>query len=361
VASELLRENPDLSLVVKHFPFCSACNEHAARTIHPNACWAARAAETAALLGGTEGFERMHAWLFERKGSFTDATFPDDLRALGFDPAEFISMMTSQETLELVRGDTDDARALGVYFTPMIFVNGHEHTWYYGDETSLGQAVVAARGGRSAIPASIEEKLVADWSGRPMRPAPPADGRRMLGDGRVEIVVFGEYGTEPTRQLDAAVRSMIDAGRPVRYLFRHYPIDDGCNELAERFGTQNTGACLDARIVEATELVVGHEARWSLHSKLMLPSTKGSDRKELLLELGLPAREILAAAGSDPRVRERVRGDIDEKVRIWRMHAPILMVDRRFVPRWQHDDVSPERLLELVLDTLPNSPTKDDA
>ena len=349
-ASELLASNPDLSLVVKHFPFCTACNDHTTRTVHPNACWAARAAETAAILGGPSGFERMHAWLFENKGSFTDASFPDDLRSLGFDPAAFIGIMTSEETLGRVRSDTDDASRLGVYFTPMIFVNGHEYTWYYGGSGSLAAAVAAGRGRPARIPPTIREKLVEDWAVQPQRTLVGDDGRQPLGSGPIEVVVFGDYRSEPTRMLDEAVRGLVATNDELSYRFRHDPIDPECSERAERFTTTNPGACLDARIVEAVEISAGPEARWALHERLMV-SAATDDRVGLLGELGLDAGAIMELAGTDPVIRKRLQEDIAEKGRVWRMHAPIVLIDGRFVPRWQHDLHPAREVLGMIIDS----------
>ena len=349
--ARLLDEQPDVSLVVKHFPFCAACNAHTARTVHPNACWAARAAEAAAILGGMEGFERMHAWLFENKGSFTDATFPDDLRALGFEPGEFIRTMTSDETLSRVRGDTDDARDLGVFFTPMVFINGVEYTWYYAGNGTIEAAITAARNRPRRLPMTAVEKLVEDWSNQRRRTLSGTDERTPLGSGPVEVTVFGDYHSEATVKLDKAVRSLIDEGRTVSYHYRHYPIDPACNELAERYGQVNAGACDDARLVEATELLHGPERRWSLHERL-IEAGPNVDRSIILAELDLDEAELRSVASSERRIEARLSRDVSEKMAVWRMHAPILLIDGRFVPRWQHDDIEPAPLIARMLDTI---------
>ena len=37
----------DVSITMRHFPFCTDCNKHIDKTRHANACYAARAAEAA--------------------------------------------------------------------------------------------------------------------------------------------------------------------------------------------------------------------------------------------------------------------------------------------------------------------------
>src|SRR6185295_4441596 len=43
---ELLKTRKDVSISIKHFPFCPDCNRHTPM-MQPNGCWAARAAEAA--------------------------------------------------------------------------------------------------------------------------------------------------------------------------------------------------------------------------------------------------------------------------------------------------------------------------
>ncbi|MDG2032287.1 MAG: DsbA family protein [Phycisphaerales bacterium] len=354
--NRILESADDVSLTIKHFPFCAACNEHTGgKTMHPNACWAARASEAAAMLGGPEGFHRMHDWLFLNRGSFTDADFPDALRSLGFEPSEFIALMTSEQTLDRVRAHTDDAKALGVYFTPMVFVNGHEYTWYYGDEGSLRQAIDAGRVQSPQAPPGFKEKLVEDWAARPRVEPESLVGRSPLGEGRVEVVVFGDYRSEPARSLDAAVRGLIEEGRDVRYHFRHFPIDPDCNEHASGYSSTNQGSCDDARLVEAVELLEGPDARWRFHEALM--TEDGSTSRAVMLEkLGLDVDAIRSLAQDDPGIQATISDDSARKMSIWRMHAPILLVDGRFVPRWQHDDVEPGSLLVDMLEEVRAEP-----
>ena len=93
---EVLDEYKDtgkLSFSAKHFPMSNSCNRYlGSNNMHPNACWAARAAETAGRLRGNEGFMEMHRWLFARKGSFTDAELRQGLVELGYEPNEFITI-----------------------------------------------------------------------------------------------------------------------------------------------------------------------------------------------------------------------------------------------------------------------------
>ena len=140
-AENILRQRDDVSFAIKHYPFCPDCNQSVKANRHPNACWAARAAEAARILQGDEGLEKMHNWLFKNSGSFTQASFSNSLRQLGFDPTVFIKTMNLPRTLEDVRADAVDGFELGIYFTPMIFINGVEYKWYLGSVGSLAKTI----------------------------------------------------------------------------------------------------------------------------------------------------------------------------------------------------------------------------
>lgn len=114
----------DVSLSVRHFPFCTDCNEHVERTGHPMACRAAIAAEAAGITGGAEAFWQMHDWLFDRGGQFTDDELLQFVGEAGIDEAIFRKALASDETLAKVRADADAADAAGLKFTPMVFING---------------------------------------------------------------------------------------------------------------------------------------------------------------------------------------------------------------------------------------------
>jgi protein-disulfide isomerase/uncharacterized membrane protein len=124
---EVMAGGGDVSLTVKHFPMCNACNDAiGAQNLHPNACWAARAAEAAGTLKGDAGFFTMCGWLFERSGAFTDAELRAALPELGFEPAAFVRTMHEGSTEALVKSDIRDAIGLGIRSTPLVFVDGVE-------------------------------------------------------------------------------------------------------------------------------------------------------------------------------------------------------------------------------------------
>jgi protein-disulfide isomerase len=114
----------DVAISVRHFPFCTDCNPHVDKTRHPNACRAALAAEAAGQVGGADAFWKMHDWLFERRGEFTDDELHQTVQSLRLDLDAFLEAMQDEKTLDLIRSDADAADAAGLQFTPMVFING---------------------------------------------------------------------------------------------------------------------------------------------------------------------------------------------------------------------------------------------
>ena len=146
-----LRGRDDVSLTRLHFPLCGDCNPSVRRAgTHGNACQAALAAEAAGILGGTDGFWRVNAWLVERRGEFTRADLTAALPALGFaDAAKFLATMDGPEAHRRVDGDIERGIERGITGTPAVFINGVQLQGT-GAENALQRAVSAAAGERGA-------------------------------------------------------------------------------------------------------------------------------------------------------------------------------------------------------------------
>lgn len=117
----LMRRHPDVSLVFRHFPLDATCNSHVARTLHPDACLAACAAECA----GSQGrFWEYHDVLFENH----DDLARDDLfrfaRDIQLDLPAFRSCLDDPATRARVGADIEAGARVGVTSTPTLFLGG---------------------------------------------------------------------------------------------------------------------------------------------------------------------------------------------------------------------------------------------
>jgi protein-disulfide isomerase/uncharacterized membrane protein len=341
-AMSLVESRKDVSLSVKHFPMNSLCNPQAPN-LHPNACWAARAAETAGILRGNGGFWAMHRWLFSQKGSFTDASLPPALQQLGYDAQQFIQTMQSQQTLDVVKADIQEAYDLGLHFTPMIFVNGVELRGFIGNSNALVNAVNALAASNpppgSASqdqPPRAVQKYVDDWAAGSVRNIPPRSNPHALGpaNAKVQIIVWSDYQQPLTAELDRLIREQIKAGRDIRYEFRHYPFDQSCNSGVAQ--TVHPFGCMASRAAEVAGALGGNDAYWKMHDWLLAHQVALND--DLLREAaqsagGDPA--ALLARMNDPAIATIVIQDAQLGRDLVVQGIPTLYVNGKWAPRWK--------------------------
>lgn len=345
----VIKATPDASLSIRHFPMCTACNPHAL-DLHPNACWAARAAEAASIVGGDAAFWRMHTWLFARKGGFTDAELAAGLAELGFDRLAFATAMHSDETLKRVREDIELGMRYGLESTPMIFVNGVELRGYSAPN-ALERALAAVREGPASTaadqPPPARERFLAEWRTAP-RVTMPYDSRpHVLGksDAPVSVVVFGDYQEAYTCEVDILLRSIALANPRVSYSFRCFPANKACNNKIDR--DINPLACMAAFAAEAAGDLQGEDGFWSLHDWIMTHREMFNDSTVTTAaeELGMMRDEFWKAIGK-PEIQFWTGDDVRAASELGLTQIPLIFVDGRRVGRWKSGD---ENLLPAMI------------
>ncbi len=347
---QLMAERTDMSVSIKYFPFNRECNPLVGKDLHPNACWAARAAEAAGMLWGTEGFWKMHRWLMERKGSFETADeLHAGIRSLGYDPANFVQTMSSPETLRRIQEDCQEADALGLHFTPMIFINGVElKGWYAEDAVKRAVAELAATNPPPRSPADDHpplalEKYISDWRDQPVRQLPPDTHAWWLGpeQARNVIVLWGDYQEPYTAEADKIIRSFLAGRGDIRYCFRHCPFNSDCNpNIQER---RHPNACRASAAAEAAGQLGGNAAYWKMHAWLMENQAQFSNEAVAAVAVlaGLDPDAVLARMDSES-VREAIAEDVraGKQLPVLRfgappgLHAiPSVFINGKYVPR----------------------------
>ncbi|MET9248499.1 Na+/H+ antiporter NhaA [Nonomuraea sp. NPDC003709] len=123
VLEEILRKNPDVRMVFRHYPI---------RTLHPRAASAAIVSEAAADQGR---FWEMHDILYDNQRFLTDADLEHYAAELGIDPWSDVPGHAARIALH-----EESGRDGGVRGTPTLFLNGVR---YQGrlDEGSISKAV----------------------------------------------------------------------------------------------------------------------------------------------------------------------------------------------------------------------------
>lgn len=353
---QILSQRKDVSFSVKHFPFCTDCNPTPALpNSHPNACWAARAAEAAGILGGNDGFWRMHHWLFDRGGAFTDAEIRAALPGLGFDTERFIAEMTGPETLARIQPDIAEARSLGLMRTPMIFINGVELDGWTAAPNALIVAVntLAAANPEPATaesdrPPRAGDKYVMDWRKKVAMAWPGRKRSWATGPAtaQAKIQVFGDLLEPNTAEVDRILRNAAAGREDVSYEFRYYPFDQSCNPNLPR--TVFPGGCRAARAAEAAGQLGGAPAYWAMHEWIMNNQQAVTDAnlRAQAQKIGLDPDTFIGRIDS-PDVSEVVTNDANIGYRIGIPSIPRIFINGKLVEFWKAPgDFVLERIVE---------------
>ncbi len=349
----LMKSTPNMSVIIKNFPMCTDCNAKAPN-MHGNACWAARAALTAGMIRGDDGFWQMHEWLFSQHGSFTDQSLPQALTNMGYDPSMFTTLMQTEEPLAEVKKDVDEGYALGIFYTPMIFINGVELKGWNAPQ-ALTRAVTAVLAANPALadpsadhPPMALEKYMADWRERPVQPIPESITKRAIGKANapVTVVVFGDYQEEGTREVDGLLRLFAtgpDYG--MRYAFANFPVDQSCNPYTEV--TKFAGGCRCSLAAEAADVMAGPDAFWKVHNWIMASKGVFTD-KALEAEAqfdGLDPAMLKEAMGNSA-TKAKVVADAAAGKSLGIQSIPMVFINGKYVPRWKLEN---ENLLPRMI------------
>lgn len=119
------KKHPKLTVVFKHYPLSSQCNDYMTFDKHPQSCEAAYAAVAAKNQGE---FWRYHDAIFASTQPFKSETFRDLARNLGLDMVKFEDDLADPATNIKVKIDVLLGKSLGVDGTPTLFLNGKKLT-----------------------------------------------------------------------------------------------------------------------------------------------------------------------------------------------------------------------------------------
>lgn len=356
----------DVSLSIKHFPMCADCNPNFKdHNLHPNSCWAARCAEAAGILGGNAGFWEMHDWLFANSGSFTDSTLPSAVQQMGYDYGEFKQVMMSETTLDLVKSDIKEATWLGLHFTPMVFINGIEVQGVFARNgvVRAAEMVLSQKPERMGPefddPQPGSAKCVSDWMAQPARPLPSDRNSWAMGpdNAKLKIDIYADYQEPGSKECDAAIRTWLKDKPDVRYNFRHFPVDESCNDVTSR--TIFPKSCIGHRAAEAAGQLGGTDAYWKMHAYIYdhVKDLSVNGVVQEAASIGLDADKFKAKMNS-PEVKAAIMEDArgakptkDTKsmaqILLYRGGIPTVYINGKVVPRWKLRD---EIVITKILD-----------
>jgi predicted DsbA family dithiol-disulfide isomerase len=114
----------NLAVCIRHFPLCAHCNKGIKETLHPGACRAAYAAESARHLRGDLAFKFVHGLLFANRKQLSDPVYRYVAGQIGIEPDRFLVQMEDPVIHQVVQDDIALGRGLGVNGTPTMFLDG---------------------------------------------------------------------------------------------------------------------------------------------------------------------------------------------------------------------------------------------
>lgn len=365
----LLKEKPYISFSHKHWAFCHTCNKYYTpengKDMHPNSCFAAQAAEAAGKLKGNAGFWKMHFWMFEHMnngapapGSFTQPELNAFLAEQGYDAAEFMKLATDPNSplLANVKADIDEAQTAGIFFTPMIFVNGREFRGW-GAVDGLKRYIEALEKTNPPVadaagdqPVGKLEKQIEDW-----RSAPKANLSRNpipsypMGpeNAKVRIVMYGDYRDQWTPLMWAELMRVTKLRADVSIEFRPRPVKETCNVIGPVPDT--LPACWMSRAVESAGRIGGVTAFWKMHDWLM---QQGDKFDAAMLPDGAKAAGLDPAALKADMMRDDMMNILISNYKTFSRAGgrgvPCVYINDRCVWRWTLDDNTP--ILDKIID-----------
>jgi protein-disulfide isomerase len=254
--------------------------------------------------------------------------------------------MGSDETLSLIHADVERAYALGLHYTPMIFINGVELRGWNATNalrrtvTQVAASSPAPASSGSDQPVLAAEKFVEDWEEQVVKRLPADSNELSFGPAAgaaAEVVVWGDYQETNTVSLDREVRAALAANPNIRYVFRHFPVDRDCNfTLPDELPPESVHdqACWGSQLVEAAGFLGGAQAHRRAHEWTMenQDALARNDVGAAARSLGLDADELTAEMTSD-RVRRAIDNDCQMAGRMGVRAIPLVFVNGKNVPR----------------------------
>lgn len=344
--SKLLAAARDVSLSVRHFPFCKDCNPMVPTTMHADGCRAALAAEAAGSIGGPAAFEKLHRWLIT-PGNAAKST-AEYAAAAGLSASALEAAMNDPKVAAAIADDVAAAAKVGLNQTPMVFVNNVElRAWSVPG--ALARAIEAARAAPASTdaPPDASARAISLWRDSAAIPLPTP--RRSMGPANspVRVTVLGSYQDDRTAEIDAILRERATKGS-IRYSYLHYPPDRSCNPQLPR--TVHPMACRFAQTAEAIGLAKGDDAFWVVHEWIFAHRRDYTDAslRQLLAEQGWPDTPLRSEAA-----QAAVAADITTGQSVGVRELPMILINDRPVPQWRIGD---RLLLPELLDAAAAAP-----
>lgn len=190
--------------------------------------------------------------------------------------------------------------------------------------------------------------------------SPPVElqfGERALARGEasapLQIVIFTDFECQYCRRFHRAIKPVLDKyeGR-FRLIYKHYPFSAECNPALQGQKMNHPHACRLAEMAQALGAMgrfwPAGEELYEIQTENLNPALTGLAQKA-----GIDFREWVGHL-SDPAVREQVKADITEGLRLRVVEVPTIYVNGRALKSIKPANV--EKVLQAALEKNPPAP-----
>jgi protein-disulfide isomerase len=311
----------------------------------------------------------MHNWLFENHGVFrTTQELAAGLSQFGWNVDEFVQEMSrdpwvdpnhpdvvypNRKYVEIVRADAQEGIDLGLFYTPMMFVNGVQIRGFRTPNV-LTRAVEALERqnpppgeATQDWPSSKRDKYIGDYFSNAVTVRYGdlgRDGFRAVegpADAPVEIQTFMSYRSSFAADLQKTVDECM-ARHPgkVRVVYRHYPVTKAANPKVLAGYDDGDITYTMAKAVEAVGQLKGAEAfvkmhRWTLAHQ---DDWKLDDFVAQAQTLGIDPTELRAKIES-PLVQQAIQSDVEWLTRARLGAKAAVFINNKHVYNWNTDNL----------------------
>ncbi|MGP1347040.1 MAG: thioredoxin domain-containing protein [Phycisphaerales bacterium] len=350
----------------KQFPFNIECNPYTPRTLHDNACWAARVAEIAGMIGGDEAFYKMHDWLYEVDGRFISTQdLQKGVAAAGLQWSDFSAILNDPQQMEIVNQriaeDVDEGVALGLSLTPMVFINGVEMRGIRARNAIANTVAAAIRADPPALgfdadtPIPATERAIELFL-EDMPQQIPASAHQFASGPlvpNIDIQIWGSHAREDFREALAQIQSVAERRGDISITLRHYPLDPACNPHMS--GGPPNDECEIARLLDAVGIVAGAEAHWRLADWLMANAERYTLETALahLRSSDIDTDAVIEAMNQPQRTAD-IQRDIQTLRSNMRMPGvPAIFINGRHATNWRGGQREP--ILDALIEAAANA------
>jgi protein-disulfide isomerase len=132
----------------------------------------------------------------------------------------------------------------------------------------------------------------------------------------------------------------------IRYVFRHYPVNQMCNPVGAV--TKHEHACKAAVVAEAAGILGGSDAYWKAHEYLMEHQANFSDATiQATAEYAGLNLQQLRDMMNDPKVNQAIGDDARVARALGLTSIPYIYINDKYLARWTMTDGGP--LLDVVI------------